>query len=79
MPLVIGGANQTAKLMTNPRFVKWMAQGTDIASNEGFEGVAKHISKLGIIMANSDSQSRQAINEYLQMIMMSNANKKKTN
>jgi len=79
VPLVIGGANQTAKLMTNPRFVKWMAQGTDIASNEGFEGVAKHISKLGIIMANSDSQSRQAINEYLQMIMMSNANKKKTN
>ena len=70
VPLVIGGANQTAKLMTNPRFVKWMAQGTDIASNEGFEGVAKHISKLGIIMANSDSQSRQAINEYLQMIMM---------
>ena len=79
VPLVIGGANQTAKLMTNPKFVKWMAQGTDIASNEGFEGVAKHISKLGIIMANSDSQSRQAINEYLQMIMMSNANKKKTN
>lgn len=77
LPVTIFGANQSAKLLTNPRFVKWMAQGTDIASNDGVEGVVKHISKLGIIMANSDSESRQAINEYLSMILDSEKNKKK--
>ena len=77
LPVTIFGANQSAKLMTNPKFVKWMAQGTDIASNEGVEGVVKHISKLGIIMANSDSESRQAINEYLSMILDAEKNKKK--
>jgi len=77
LPLTILGANQTAKLLTNPRFVSWMAQGTDIASTKGYEGVAKHLTKLGVIMSNADSDSRQAINEYLEMLINSNANKPK--
>ena len=55
--------------MQNPAFVKWMAEGTDIATQVGVKGVLEHTSKLGNIMANSDSETRQHIQNYLQMLV----------
>jgi hypothetical protein len=69
LPLVIGGANVSARLMTNPSFIKWLAQGIRIGGNKGVDGVIEHLGRLGVIMGNADSESRQSINEYLQMIM----------
>ena len=69
VPLIIGGANVSARLMTNPSFIKWLAQGIRIGGNKGVDGVIEHLGRLGVIMGNADSESRQAINEYLQMIM----------
>jgi len=68
LPIVIGTANVTAKLMTNPNFIKWLSQGIKIAGNKGMDATLQHIGKLGTIMANADSETRQFIYEYLQMI-----------
>jgi hypothetical protein len=68
VPLVIGSARVTAGLMTNPNFIKWLAQGIKITGNKGADGVIQHLGKLGTIMANADSETRQFIYEYLQML-----------
>mgnify|MGYP003110804008 FL=1 len=69
LPLVIGGSKVVASLMTNPAFIKWLAQGIKISGNKGVDGVLQHLGRLGVIMGNADSESRQFINEYLQMLM----------
>ena len=63
-----GGANVTAKLFTNPSFVKWLASSTKIAANKGIDGVIESIGKLGTIMGSADSESRQAVYEYLKAL-----------
>ena len=63
-----GGANVTAKLFTNPSFVKWLASSTKIAANKGIDGVTESIGKLGTIMGSADSESRQAVYEYLKVL-----------
>jgi len=63
-----GGANVTAKLFTNPNFVKWLASSTKIAANKGIDGVTESIGKLGTIMGSADSESRQAVYEYLKAL-----------
>jgi len=69
VPLVIGTASTTAKLFTNPSFIKWLAQGIRIGNNKGADAVIQHLGRLGVVMGNADSESRQFINEYLQMIL----------
>jgi len=78
VPLVVGGARVSAKLLQSPAFVKWMAEGTDIATQKGVTGVLEHTSKLGNIMANSDSDTRQHIQNYLQMLIDYSKDKEKT-
>ena len=69
LPLIIGGARATASLMTNPSFIKWLAQGIKIGQNKGVDGAIEHLGRLGVVMGNADSETRQFINEYLQMIL----------
>ncbi len=54
--------------MTNPNFIKWLSQGIKIYGNKGSDAAIQHIGKLGTIMANADSDTRQFIYEYLQML-----------
>jgi len=68
VPLVIGSARVTAGLMTNPKFIGWLAQGIKLSNNKGADAVIQHLGKLGTIMANADSDTRQFIYEYLQML-----------
>jgi len=65
---VIPSANVIARMFTNPSFIKWLSQGIKIADNKGMDATLQHIGKLGTIMANADSETRQFIYEYLQMI-----------
>ena len=69
LPLVIGSSRVVAGLMTNPSFIKWLAQGIKIGQNKGVDGAIEHLGRLGVVMGNADSETRQFINEYLQMIM----------
>jgi len=69
LPLVIGGSRVVAGLMTNPSFIKWLAQGIKIGQNKGVDGAIEHLGRLGVVMGNADSETRQFINEYFQMIM----------
>lgn len=62
MGAVAGGANLAARLMTNPKFVHWLAESTKIAPN----GFSAHLGKLGAIAATSDPDTRQAILTYMQ-------------
>ena len=68
LPLVIGGSGLPLELMTNPKFIGWLAQGIKIAGNKGVDGVIQHMGKLGVIMANMNSETRQFIYGYLQML-----------
>jgi len=68
VPLVIGSSRVVAGLMTNPTFIKWLAQGIKIYGNKGSDAFIQHLGKLGTIMGNADSETRQFIYEYLQML-----------
>ena len=68
IPLVIGSTRVVAGLMTNPTFIKWLSQGIKIYGNKGADAFIQHFGKLGTIMANADSETRQFIYEYLQML-----------
>jgi len=68
LPLVMFGANVSAKLLTNPRFVSWAAQATKIAGNKGLEGVMEHLTKIGGIAATSSPEEREALFQYLGVI-----------
>lgn len=69
LPLAIGGARVTAGLMTNPKFIKWLAQGIKIGRNKGVDGAIEHLGKIGVVMGNADSETRQFIYEYMQMVL----------
>lgn len=60
MTAAIGTANVAARVMTSPKFVSWLAQGTRISPN----GMASHIGRLTAIAASSDADTRDAIEEY---------------
>lgn len=56
------GANVQSRLLTNPTFVKWMAQGQRIAPN----GVGSHIGRLGALATQSeDSEFQSDVIEFL--------------
>jgi len=81
IPIFGYGGAATLRLMSNPKFLDWVASGTKIAANKGLDGVAEHIGKLGIIAANSDDDTAQLSNQYLEMIKKSSEkfeNKQKT-
>ena len=65
MPLVLAGTASASRLLTNPRFVSWAARATKIAGNKGIEGAIEHLTKLGIVAANSSTEERQIILETL--------------
>ena len=69
LPLIIGGARGAAGLMTNQSFIKWLAQGIKISGNKGVDGAIEHLGKLGVVMGNADSETRQFISEYLEMVL----------
>jgi len=75
LPAVAGGANISAKLFTNPKFINWLAQGTKIGETKGTDGIIEHLGRLGSVMANADSESRHFINNYLQMLKNSEEKK----
>ena len=54
--------------MTNPAFIKWLSQGIKISGNKGVDGALQHLGRLGVIMGNADSETRQFIYEYLQIL-----------
>lgn len=53
----IPSANGAAHLLTNPKFVRWLAQSTKIQP----AGIGAHIGRLGAIAAESDPATRDAI------------------
>lgn len=55
------GSNAVARLMTNPRFVSWLAQSTRVKP----AGIPAHIGRLTGIAAASDDETREALTEYL--------------
>ncbi len=59
------GANASARLMTSPNFVRWLAESTRLAPN----GIAPHVGRLaGIIGAEENSDIRGAMLEFTQAL-----------
>ena len=53
-------ANQAARLMTNPNFVRWLAQSTRLKPN----GIGGHIGRLSGVAATADPETKQAIQDF---------------
>ena len=68
-----GGAYAT-KLMSNPKFVDWLAKGTKIADNKGFDGVVKHLTSLGTIAGMSDNDTRTLTDQYMEILKQTSGN-----
>ena len=43
-----------AKVMTSPKIIRWLAEGTKIANNKGVDGLIKHLGKASTIFAGED-------------------------
>ena len=71
IPIFGYGGAAALKIMSNPKFLEWIASGTKIAGNKGLDGVAEHLGKMGIIAGNSDNDTAQLSNQYLEMIKKS--------
>jgi len=77
IPIFGYGGAAALKIMSNPKFLEWIASGTKIAGNKGLDGVAEHLGKMGIIAGNSDNDTAQLSNQYLEMIKRSAGNSEK--
>jgi hypothetical protein len=77
IPIFGYGGAFALKVMSNPKFLEWIASGTKIAGNKGLEGVAEHLGKIGIVAGNSDNDTAQLSNQYLEMIKRSAGNSEK--
>jgi len=64
LPLLYGTSSVTAKMLTNPNLVKWMADGTKIATNS----IPEHIGRLGVVAATTDPEVRQHLYEFLNVV-----------
>jgi hypothetical protein len=74
IPLFGYGGAYALKAMSNPAFLKWLSEGTKIAANKGFDGVAEHLVKLGTIAGMSDDDIGELTNEYMEIIKKSSQN-----
>ena len=65
LPIVLAGSmgatNAGARLMTSPKFVRWLAQSTEIAPNKA----AAHIGRLATLAEQEDPGTQEAIRAYL--------------
>jgi len=68
IPVFGYGGAYSLKLLSNPAFMQWVAQGTKIANNKGFDGLIKHLSKIGVIAGNSDDDVSYLTDQYLEVI-----------
>tara|TARA_R100000808_G_scaffold21457_1_gene46355 strand:+ start:3848 stop:4042 length:195 start_codon:yes stop_codon:yes gene_type:complete len=50
--------------MTSPKTVRWLAQGTKIAENKGFDGVIKHLGKASVIFAGEDPELQAYVMDF---------------
>ena len=73
---ITGGT--AARLMSNPAFMQWVAKGIKIAGNKGADGLAEHIVKLGAIAGNSDKETGDLINQYLEIMKRTAAKNQQT-
>jgi hypothetical protein len=68
IPIFGYGGAFALKLMSNPAFMNWVAQGVKIAGNKGFDGLLEHITKLGIVAGMSDEDTADLTNQYLEIM-----------
>lgn len=65
LPVVLaasmGATNAGARLMTSPKFVRWLAQSTEVAPNKA----AAHIGRLATLAEQEDPETQEAIRAYL--------------
>jgi len=53
-----------AKVMTSPKIIKWLAEGTKIANNKGADGLIKHLGKASTIFAGEDPALQEFVIEF---------------
>lgn len=58
--LLTGGA----KVMTSPKIVRWLAEGTEIANNKGVDGLIKHLGKASTIFAGEDPALQEWVIDF---------------
>ena len=57
---LVGGA----EVLTNPKIVKWLLKGTDIANTEGVDAYVKHLGKVGTVFAGTSPETQQWVLDF---------------
>ena len=65
---VVSGANITARMMTNPKFVKWLAQAPKVRRAE----IPKHLKALSTIAGVGNTELNEDILSYIESITLEN-------
>lgn len=60
----LAASNLTARLLTNPKFVQWLAQSTRVKP----EQAAAHMKRLAVIYNTSDEETRKDLEKYSQSL-----------
>lgn len=61
--VAIGSANLSARLMTSPRFVKWLARSTEVSVKQ----IPQHLARLTKIASEEGPATAEAIQEYVKV------------
>ena len=57
---LVGGS----EVLTNPKIVKWLLKGTDIANTEGVDAYVKHLGKVGTVFAGTSPETQQWVLDF---------------
>ncbi len=70
--LLFGGA----EVITNPKIVKWLVQGTDIANTKGVDAYLKHLGKVGTVFGGTQPELQNWVAEFADTITQQKDQKK---
>jgi hypothetical protein len=79
IPVLGYGGAYASKLMSNPHFIDWLAKGTKIAGNKGFDGAMEHFGRLATVMAPADAGNRELTNQMLSILSHSSDKQEEVN
>lgn len=70
--LLYGGA----EVITNPKIVKWLVQGTDIANTKGIDAYLKHLGKVGTVFGGTQPELQNWVAEFAETLIQQENEKK---
>jgi hypothetical protein len=71
VPLLGFGGATISKMLSNPKFVEWVASTTKGGALRGFDGAVENFFRLGAVAGKSSQEEAELSNQYLEIIKQS--------